>query len=246
VPFCWYCGEEIEFRWIDGGPKPIHLSGSWCTGYASEGGAVSPPPLSPRPSPPTRASARWSVGHARCDLGVPLTHPTTCPICGAFIFFHTNGNGDCVFFDELGPPWPKHACLSNDDGVRVASRSPELMRLVDLVAPPTHISPPQGSSINEFDEQKLGHVVTGVVLSVKEKKVWRSQPGTAIRQPTKVLAIVLQLGSRELLRVYTPVGVRMQVGLVVQLVAREEAFDGRSVLYAESGLAVVPPGSSVG
>jgi hypothetical protein len=29
VDTCWYCGEEIEFRWIDGGPKPIHVSGGW-------------------------------------------------------------------------------------------------------------------------------------------------------------------------------------------------------------------------
>ena len=33
-----------------------------------------------------------------------------CPECGAPVFFYQNEHGSRVFFDELGPPWPKHPC----------------------------------------------------------------------------------------------------------------------------------------
>ncbi len=243
MDLCWYCGEEIEFRWIDGGPRPIHLSGGWCSGERADYGGVHSSPRSlPVSKPVVRASSLWSEGHARCDLGVPITHPTVCPLCGAIIFFHTNGNGDCVFFDDLGPPWPKHACLSNEDSIRVASRSRELMQLVDRVVVPTYIAPPAGRPIHEFDEREAGRLVIGVVLSIKQRKAWRSTPGTAVRQAVQVLAVTLQLSPKKLLRVYTPAGVHFQIGDVVQLALREETLDGRSVLYAESGSTVIPPG----
>ncbi len=34
-----------------------------------------------------------------------------CPECGADVFFYQNIHGSRVFFDELGPPWPKHPCM---------------------------------------------------------------------------------------------------------------------------------------
>ncbi len=34
----------------------------------------------------------------------------TCPVCGESIFYYQNERGSRVFFDELGPPWPKHRC----------------------------------------------------------------------------------------------------------------------------------------
>jgi hypothetical protein len=46
-------------------------------------------------------------------LGRPLTWRTSCfidPECGAEVFGHTNGHGDFVLLDELGFPWPVHAC----------------------------------------------------------------------------------------------------------------------------------------
>jgi hypothetical protein len=33
-----------------------------------------------------------------------------CPVCAADIFFYQSPHGGRVFFDELGPPWPKHRC----------------------------------------------------------------------------------------------------------------------------------------
>lgn len=34
----------------------------------------------------------------------------SCPECGEPVFFYVNDYGSRVFFDELGPPWPKHPC----------------------------------------------------------------------------------------------------------------------------------------
>ncbi len=36
-----------------------------------------------------------------------------CPKCGALVFFYQSPAGGRVFFDELGPPWPKHPCTDN-------------------------------------------------------------------------------------------------------------------------------------
>jgi hypothetical protein len=33
-----------------------------------------------------------------------------CPVCHAPVFFYQSPYGGRVFFDELGPPWPKHPC----------------------------------------------------------------------------------------------------------------------------------------
>lgn len=36
-----------------------------------------------------------------------------CPVCGAPVYYYQNVRGSRVFFDDLGPPWPKHPCTDN-------------------------------------------------------------------------------------------------------------------------------------
>ncbi len=36
-----------------------------------------------------------------------------CPVCGDMVFYYEHSNGSKVYFDELGPPWPKHPCTDN-------------------------------------------------------------------------------------------------------------------------------------
>jgi hypothetical protein len=57
------------------------------------------------------------------------TRLTTCPKCGAEVFFHTNGHGDGVFLDELGPPWPRHGCFPESE------HSSALRKELTLVVP---------------------------------------------------------------------------------------------------------------
>jgi hypothetical protein len=54
--------------------------------------------------------------HRSLTAGNPqsLTIPNArCPVCRASVFFYQNEYGSRVFFDELGPPWPKHPCTDN-------------------------------------------------------------------------------------------------------------------------------------
>lgn len=37
-----------------------------------------------------------------------------CPGCQRKVFYYTCEHGSRVFFDELGPPWPKHDCEHQD------------------------------------------------------------------------------------------------------------------------------------
>ncbi len=54
-------------------------------------------PLAPRNLRPY--SNRWAKPNARC------------PVCGAEVYFYANAQGSRVYFDEMGPPWPKHPCM---------------------------------------------------------------------------------------------------------------------------------------
>jgi len=51
--------------------------------------------------------------------------PTSCPICGAAVYF-VRHNGGSVWFDELGPPWLKHGCF--DDEPAAANLRTQLTR----------------------------------------------------------------------------------------------------------------------
>lgn len=99
MPICNQCGGEIEFRVIDGQVRPIHLGGSWnCSGG---GGGISG--WSSNPSRPRL--------HSSYRIGITYVNPNAhCPVCGAAVFFYQSPDDGRVFFDELGPPWPKHAC----------------------------------------------------------------------------------------------------------------------------------------
>ena len=65
-----------------------------------------------------------------------------CPVCGAPVYFYQNEYGSRVFFDELGPPWPKHPCTDNAEhsmgrGRRLISPSyrkvPEINKIMELI-----------------------------------------------------------------------------------------------------------------
>jgi hypothetical protein len=50
------------------------------------------------------------INRSRTWTEPEFTKPTRCPECGAAVFFIRH-NGGCVWVDELGWPWPKHACF---------------------------------------------------------------------------------------------------------------------------------------
>src|SRR5208282_1597883 len=102
MAICYHCGEEIEFINNGFGPIPLHPSGS-CSGRGGGRG--------------------YSYFRSTSDGEVfdfPfITYPSyinpnaRCPVCGASVYFYQSPYGGSVFFDELGPPWPKHPCTDN-------------------------------------------------------------------------------------------------------------------------------------
>ena len=54
---------------------------------------------------------RSNVGHG--VQGCFVNPNAKCPECGVPVFFYANAFGSRVYFDELGPPWPKHPCTDN-------------------------------------------------------------------------------------------------------------------------------------
>ena len=47
----------------------------------------------------------------------PRVRPTSCPECGANVYFVRPAHGGAVWFDELGWPWPKHPCMDHETSV---------------------------------------------------------------------------------------------------------------------------------
>ena len=68
---------------------------------------------------PIHGSGKW------CQGPVERTRAITCPKCHQ-IAYYVQHNGGFAWFDELGPPWPKHPCF-------------------DLVTPQGHVHPAQPS-----------------------------------------------------------------------------------------------------
>lgn len=66
--------------------------GDWWSGWAYAPATVA------RATGATIAPGTWVDPTARC------------PVCGAEVFFYSNSYGSRVYFDDLGPPWPKHPC----------------------------------------------------------------------------------------------------------------------------------------
>jgi hypothetical protein len=96
---CNNCGQEIEFRYIDGRCVPIHSDGGWhCGSWSNESSSgVSPYSSTPR-------VREWKLND--------FCRPTICPECGGKVFFIRH-NGGSVWVDELGWPWPKHGCFDD-------------------------------------------------------------------------------------------------------------------------------------
>ena len=67
---------------------------------------------------PLQATADYVIPNARC------------PACGVPVFFYQSPAGGRVFFDELGPPWPKHPCMDTPERARWKPLNEEYPRVV--------------------------------------------------------------------------------------------------------------------
>ena len=90
---CPNCGEEIQFRMIDGRCVRLRCKCASWTGSRE----VAPLVRREYASPPSKN----------------FTHPTKCPKCREDVFYIEH-NGGSVWVDDLGWPWPKHGCFDDD------------------------------------------------------------------------------------------------------------------------------------
>lgn len=87
----------------------------------------------------------------------PLTYESftvpnaRCPVCGDDVFFYQSPTGGRVFFDELGPPWPKHPCTDRQPGPSQ----------LGPILPPLQ---PRSRPVPERSEKEGWHPFTGYVL----------------------------------------------------------------------------------
>lgn len=73
-----------------------------------------------RGSPKSQPAHSPRFGRA---VAAALTIPNAnCPVCSARVFFFHNSFGSRVFFDSLGPPWPKHPCMDGPDRIGGSER----------------------------------------------------------------------------------------------------------------------------
>jgi len=65
-------------------------------------------------APRLRNEALVHQARAQNGFSARLVSPNAdCPVCGSPVFFYQNAAGSRVFFDELGPPWPRHPCTNH-------------------------------------------------------------------------------------------------------------------------------------
>jgi hypothetical protein len=86
-----------------------------------------------------------------------------CPVCRAPVFFYANEFGSRVFFDDLGPSWPKHSCTDN-------SRRPEISSFDTSAAPPTRRA--RGLTRELIDAANVAGIFRGKVFGNKRPHAW--------------------------------------------------------------------------
>jgi hypothetical protein len=87
----------------------------------------------------------------RWDAESDYCHPTTCPECGAQVFF-VRHNGGSVWLDALGWPWPKHGCFDYD--------SPSERKLWDWVRAHGKHYNSQIGIISSVTQREVGATIT--------------------------------------------------------------------------------------
>ncbi|MBN9008076.1 MAG: hypothetical protein J0H40_22015 [Rhizobiales bacterium] len=94
----------------------------WCVNYGRMSGSERRRLESDMPR--RDAVRELKQASARSISGCFVNPNAKCPVCGDGVFFYANEHGSRVFFDDLGPPWPKHPCTDIPREYVPASRTP--------------------------------------------------------------------------------------------------------------------------
>lgn len=188
----------------------------WCTGGGGGGGARTAKVRARLPAAGSRAVYS-------CD---DFCNRTTCPICGAPVFF-VRHNGGSVWFDELDPPWPKHSCFDDDYDTR-------RFRTMLVSESRRNVTPVFGVVIEAevIDPGKIARVVVKcsdgqTVLVDKYKTLWGSNALAGA-----LVGIERKEDSELSLEVYSSyltswIAPTLSAGAKIKLDGREYVWDGR-------------------
>lgn len=94
-----------------------------------------------------------------------------CPVCRAPVFFYANEFGSRVFFDDLGPPWPKHPCTDN-------SRRPEVSSFE--AATPLPVRRARGLTRELIDAANVAGIFRGKVFGTTKPHAWTLHVVTSV------------------------------------------------------------------
>lgn len=87
------------------------------------------------------------------------TNPNArCPRCFARVFFYRSPDGGSVYFDNPGPPWPKHPCMDTGRQSLLTSRTRQALANPLWVSAGWH--PMQCDSIEMLNEEPDIAVIT--------------------------------------------------------------------------------------
>lgn len=87
------------------------------------------------PAPPPRPASAARACSRTATLETFTTPNARCPVCRAEVFFYQSPHGGRVFFDEIGPPWPKHPCTDRSHGNSRAPTRPASVYALRPIAP---------------------------------------------------------------------------------------------------------------
>ena len=114
------------------------------------------------------------------------TNPNAkCPVCSAPVFFYKSPDGGSVFFDDLGPPWPKHPCTDPDTSAKrhsveaIEKKKTGWWPILREVGPFTAIPLPEGEGTLVVDVQGREIFIKGKPKTFKKPvPLWiRAIPG---------------------------------------------------------------------
>ena len=149
MPICHRCGEQIEFRYLDGQATPIHINGNYCSGKMN--GASS-------------GCTLWSIKHFRTFEA--YTNPNAeCPVCKRGVFFYLSPFGGRVFFDNLGWPWPKHPCTYNQ-----LAQSRQITKPKRVQSKPTTLKNAVGQLLDIYEFEYWSRQENGWLLKFKRAR----------------------------------------------------------------------------
>lgn len=81
-----------------------------------------------------------------------------CPVCNASVYYYESPYGGRVFFDSLGPPWPKHPCTSGERSAAANAAGPSWqLRRWESVTATTIEQPGRAGDVFRLSGRHAGH-----------------------------------------------------------------------------------------